>query len=200
MKQARDNATMIISISVACMMLVYAFHASKNMTRTQEVTSSAIAVELAPPPHVTSLGWYPVVRVLDGDTIIIEKDGRDVHVRLIGLDTPETVDPRTPIQCFGKEASDEARRVLDGVSVRIETDSSQDTYDQYGRLLAYVYAPSSTHPDGFLFNQFMIAEGYGHEYTYRTPYLYQTLFKAAEQAAHAAGKGLWAASACVDTP
>ncbi len=134
---------------------------------------------------------YPVVRVVDGDTIIIAKDGTNVTVRLIGLDTPEIVDPRKQVQCFGKEASDEAKKILAGQSVQIETDPSQDTYDKYGRLLAYIFLP-----DGTNFNEHMIAEGFGYEYTYHLPYRYQSAFKAAEVRARTNMLGLWATTTC----
>ncbi len=135
---------------------------------------------------------YSVVRVIDGDTVIIEKDGVNETVRLIGLDTPETVDPRTPVQCFGQAASEEAKRMLAGTRVRIETDPSQDVRDKYDRLLAYVYV------DEILFNQYMIAYGFGHEYTYNIPYTYQAEFKSAEAAARADKRGLWADDACAE--
>ncbi len=138
---------------------------------------------------------HTVVRVVDGDTIVVDVRGVPTKVRLIGLDTPEAVDPRKSVQCFGEEASREAHRMLDGEKVRLEHDPSQDTYDKYGRTLAYVFLQ-----DGTLFNKYMIAEGFGHEYTYRIPYKYQAEFKAAQREARAAGKGLWAPGACVSSP
>lgn len=147
---------------------------------------------VAPPDApTTTAGLYPVIKVVDGDTIEIEKDGKATKVRLIGIDTPEVVDPRKPVQCFGREASDEAHRLLDGKSVRLEIDPSQDTYDKYGRLLAYVLLP-----DGMFFNEYMVTQGYAHEYTYSVPYKYQTKFKAAEKAARITRKGLWAPETC----
>src|SRR4051812_17156337 len=68
---------------------------------------------------------YPVVRVIDGDTIIIKKDGKDTRVRLIGVDTPETVDPRKPVQAFGKEASDFTKKLLDSESVYLVYDQTK---------------------------------------------------------------------------
>src|SRR3989338_7169551 len=121
---------------------------------------------------------YPVLKVIDGDTISIMKDGKAVTLRLIGLDTPETVDPRKPVQCFGKSASDKAKELLAGTTVRLEYDASQGTVDKYGRTLAYVFLS-----DGTLFNEYMIAAGYGHEYTYNLPYKYQKEFKEAERRA-----------------
>jgi len=122
------------------------------------------------------------VRVVDGDTL--ELDGGE-RVRLIGVDTPETVDPRRPVQYFGKEASAFARRLAQGRSVRLEYD--QETSDRYGRTLAYVYLP-----DGTFLNAEIIRQGYGHAYT-RFPFRYQAEFLALEREARAQGRGLWAA-------
>lgn len=133
-----------------------------------------------------------VVRVVDGDTVDVQLAGRTERLRLIGMDTPETVDPRQPVQCFGREASARAKALLpEGTQVRIAGDPTQDTRDQYGRLLVYLWLP-----DGRLFNEVMIAEGYAHEYTYRVPYQRQVAFKQAEREAREAGRGLWAPSAC----
>jgi micrococcal nuclease len=152
---------------------------------------------------------YPVVHVVDGDTIDIEaaatdgrssdpslgegfrKDGAKVRVRLIGINAPESVDPRRPVQCFGKEASAEMSRIVGGQSVRLETDPSQDTYDRYGRLLAYAFLP-----DGTDVNLHMIEAGFAYEYTYHLSYRYQKEFKAAQAAAEKRGSGLWAAGVC----
>lgn len=136
-------------------------------------------------------GSYRVVKVADGDTITIDKDGAHQSVRLIGVNTPETVDPRTPVQCFGEEAADAMRALVSDRTVRIETDESQGMYDSYGRLLAYVFTK-----DGTLVNQYLIAEGFGHEYTFRLPYARQADFRAAEADARLAQKGLWAPGIC----
>jgi micrococcal nuclease len=134
---------------------------------------------------------YRVLKVVDGDTVTVDINGAPTTLRLIGLDTPETVDPRTPVQCFGKEASDKARALLTGTSVRLEYDESQGTLDKYNRTLAYLYMENGT-----LFNKYMIAEGFGHEYTYSMPYKYRSDFKAAEENARGQKKGLWADDAC----
>jgi len=158
--------------------------------------ASAPAAQINSSTGISSTQWYPVKKVVDGDTIDVSIGASTTRVRLIGLDTPEVVDPRKPVQCFGKEASDEAKKILTGQSVRLEADPTQSLYDKYGRLLAYVYAPSNANPDGVLFNEFMISEGYGHEYTYDVPYKYQKEFKAAEASARETNKGLWAPGAC----
>ncbi len=134
-----------------------------------------------------------LTRVIDGDTIDIEMSPSTTpeRVRLIGINTPETVDPRKPVECFGKEASRKMKEIAEGKSVRIEGDSSQDAYDKYHRRLAYVFLL-----DGTFINKQMIEEGYAYEYTYRVPYQYQKEFKAAEHSAREAGRGLWASGAC----
>lgn len=134
---------------------------------------------------------YPVLRVVDGDTIDIAVNGVKTRLRLIGINTPETVDPRRKVECFGKEASARAKLLLTGSNVSIELDPTQDKYDKYGRLLAYVYLP-----DGTSFNKKMIEEGYAYEYTYKLPYKYQREFKQAQYEASHEGRGLWAAGVC----
>lgn len=121
------------------------------------------------------------VRVIDGDTIELEGGER---VRLIGVDTPESVDPRRPVEYFGKEAASFTRRQVQSKTVRLEFD--QETVDRYGRTLAYVYLE-----DGSLLNAEIIRQGYGHAYT-RFPFRYQSEFLAYEREARAEGRGLWA--------
>jgi len=134
---------------------------------------------------------YPVVSVTDGDTLKINVEGKTETVRLIGVDTPETVHPSKPVQCFGREASAKTKSLLSGKSVYIETDSTQGTYDKYQRRLAYIFLE-----DGTNVAQLLIEEGYAHEYTYDGPYRYQEAFKAAEAAAKTNKRGLWADDAC----
>lgn len=154
---------------------------------------SIMAPSIAPVSATTtqSVAYYPVARVVDGDTIVVDMRGVREKVRLIGINTPETVDPRRPVECFGKQASDAARHLLAGQKVRLETDPSQSKRDKYGRLLAYIFLP-----DGINMNQRMIAEGYAYEYTYDVPYKYQKEFKQAQRDAEMQHKGLWADGAC----
>jgi len=135
-------------------------------------------------------GSYPVVSVVDGDTVKVRMGGRVESVRLIGIDAPETNAPGRAGQCFGPESSAKARELLAGKVVRLEFDESQSRRDRYERLLAYVWV------DDVLVNERMIRQGYAREFTYNTPYRYQAAFQAAEQDARAAGRGLWAADTC----
>lgn len=157
-------------------------------------STTDIAMPSRTPAPVTTTSTtvlHRVIRVVDGDTLVVDMQGVPEKVRLIGINTPETVDPRKPVECFGKEASDAAKRLLAGQVVRIETDSSQGERDKYGRLLAYVFLPNDVN-----INRYMIAEGYAYEYTYHVPYQYQKEFKQAQRDAEAHHKGLWAAGVC----
>lgn len=131
---------------------------------------------------------FDVLQVVDGDTIKISELGT---LRLIGLDTPETKDPRKPVQCFGEEASKNATNLLAGKKVYLEFDTTQGRIDKYGRTLAYVYRE-----DGYFYNLKAIADGYANEYTYNLPYKYQTEFKAASKNAQANKLGLWSPTTC----
>lgn len=135
--------------------------------------------------------YYTVTRVVDGDTIKVSINGSEETLRLIGMDTPETVDPRKEVQCFGVEASNKAKALLTGKKVKIETDASQGTYDKYNRHLAYIFLE-----DGTFYNKYMIEQGYAHEYTYGTPYKYQTEFKNAQKSAQSSKLGFWASNTC----
>jgi micrococcal nuclease len=135
--------------------------------------------------------YYKVTKITDGDTIHISMDGRDETIRLLGINTPETVDPRRAVECYGKEASVRMKEIADGKIVRLEYDDSQSLRDAYDRLLAYVYLE-----DGQMINRKMVAEGYAYEYTYMTPYLYQKDFRNLQRLAQSAKRGLWAESTC----
>lgn len=136
-------------------------------------------------------GWVKVVKAVDGDTIRVS-DGKDeALIRMIGVDTPESVHPTKEVECFGKEASSLTERMLLGNTVRIESDPSQGNRDKYGRLLRYVFLE-----DGTNFNRHLIREGYAYEYTYDDDYKYQIPFKAAQLFAQTEKKGFWADGVC----
>jgi micrococcal nuclease len=118
--------------------------------------------------------------VIDGDTIEIEGGQR---VRLIGIDTPETVDPNRPAGCFGKEASDFTKSQLLSTEVKLEKDVSET--DRFGRLLRYIWLNDS------LFNEVLVKEGFAQSSTYPPDVKYQARLSAAQVEARSAGKGLW---------
>ena len=135
--------------------------------------------------------YYEVSKITDGDTVHVIIEGKDETVRLLGINTPETVDPRRTVECFGKEASERMKEIAQGKIVRLEYDDTQDLRDTYGRLLAYVYLE-----DGQMINRKMIAEGYAYEYTYLTPYKYQREFRESQYVAQSAQRGLWNENTC----
>ena len=129
------------------------------------------------------------VRVIDGDTILLDGDER---VRLIGVDTPELHRPNTPVQYYAREASAFTRRLVEHRKVHLEYD--HDRRDKYGRTLAFVYLS-----DGTFVNLEIVRQGSGFAYT-RFPFRYLDEFRAAERAAREAGAGLWAEPDSVGRP
>lgn len=111
--------------------------------------------------------FFKVASVVDGDTIKVNIRGKVESVRLLAIDTPETVDPRKPVQCFGKEASIRMKNIVGGKFVKLIDDKSQGNRDKYGRLLRYVYLE-----DGTFVNALMVKDGYAFSYKeYPTKYL-----------------------------
>jgi endonuclease YncB( thermonuclease family) len=132
-------------------------------------------------------GLYAVKNFVDGDTIDVDMNGRSETVRFIGVDTPETHKPNTPVQCYGPEASSFTKMLIGSNSVRLQADPLDTNRDRYGRLLRYVYLP-----DGTLVESKLISEGYGFAYT-QFPFQKKDQFVSLEQTAKQAGKGLWSA-------
>ena len=150
-----------------------------------------VNVDLIPAPTISQIhedkSLAKVLRVVDGDTIKVLVNNKEDTLRLIGIDAPETVDPKKTVQCFGKEASNKAKEVIAGKTITLESDPTQGDRDEYGRLLRYVFLE-----DGTNFNELMISEGYAHEYTFKgNPYKYQSEFIQAEKKAREENKGLW---------
>lgn len=132
-----------------------------------------------------------VVKVIDGDTITVSINGTTDTIRIIGLNTPETVDPRKGVECFGREASAFAKQTLSGKTVYLEPDASQSERDKYGRLLRFVFLEDNSD-----YGKVAIQEGFGYEYTYDLPYRYQTEYKQAQQQAQTYKRGLWEDNIC----
>lgn len=129
-----------------------------------------------------------VVKVVDGDTIEVEYLGENRKLRYIGVDTPETVDPRRPLQCFGKEASNENRYLVEGKTVSLEKDVS-DT-DKFGRLLRYVYIKLDDGTTLFI-NDYLVREGFAQVNSFPPDIKYQERFIAAQKEARENNRGLW---------
>jgi len=126
-----------------------------------------------------------VVRVVDGDTIVARVGGRDEYVRYIGVDTPETVKPNTPVQCFGPDASDENHRLVEGRTVRLTFD--REVHDDYGRLLAYVHLGKR------FVNAELVRDGYARTLAIAPNTSHAGEFQRLAAKAARAGRGLWGA-------
>lgn len=142
----------------------------------------------------TQPGMYTVARYSDGDTIVVDMDGRQESIRFIGVDTPETHKPNTPVQCYGPAAAAHTKNLIvaAGGKVRLAGDSLGTNRDRYNRLLRYVYLP-----DGRLVNEINIREGYAFYYPF-FPFTKKEQFAAAQLEAQTNSKGLWAN--CSPTP
>ena len=130
-------------------------------------------------------GLYRVVTFTDGDTIAVDMNGVTEKVRLIGVDTPETHDPRKEVQCYGEAAAQFTKNLIGANNVRLEADPTNTNRDRYDRLLRYVYLP-----DGTLVNAEIIKQGYGFAYTY-FPFTKLEEFKDYQKQAESAKLGLW---------
>jgi micrococcal nuclease len=128
-----------------------------------------------------------VVKVVDGDTIHVQLAGGREKVRYIGVDTPETKDPRRPVQCFGRQASDFNARLVGGERVRLVRDI--EARDRYGRLLAYVYRAR----DGLFVNAELARLGYAQPLSIPPDVRFAGRFAALAREAREEGRGLWAA-------
>ena len=145
-----------------------------------------------------------VTRIVDGDTIVVEVSDRapgpgagdagngEHKVRLIGIDTPESVDPRSPVECFGTEASEAAAALLEGAEVRMVKDVSET--DRFGRLVRYVYVGDE------MANARLVVNGYATAFTYPPDVRHSDLFLELEREARDAERGLWSPDTCGGEP
>lgn len=148
---------------------------------------SQLSISPSPSPSLSQISNpYLISRVIDGDTI--ELDNGD-KIRYIGIDTPETLDPRKPVQCLGKNASDKNKELVEGKPVWLVKDISDK--DKYGRLLRYVYLGDPDQESPVFVNLELVKQGFAHSSTYPPDIKYQDLFVTAEKEARDANRGLW---------
>jgi micrococcal nuclease len=159
----------------------------------------------APPTLTSEPGGYEeatISRVVDGDTIEVTitgrvdgpgageaEPGREYDVRLIGIDTPESVDPNSPVECFAREASSAAAALLpEGEQVTLVKDVENS--DRYERLLRYVYVGEE------MANARLVVNGYAYAYTYPPNVRHSELFVSLQREAREAERGLWHPDSC----
>jgi len=132
-------------------------------------------------------GLYSISHFVDGDTIAVDMNGTPETVRFIGIDTPETHKPNTPVQCYGPAAAayTQNRIKAAGGRVRLVADSLSTNRDRYNRLLRYVYLPDDTNLD-----QELVSKGYAFAYV-SFPFTKSDVFSAAQKDAQAKKLGLW---------
>src|SRR3989344_1057557 len=147
-------------------------------------------------PSAYAQDTFKVLKVVDGDTISVDVRGKKEVVRLLGIDTPESVDPRKPVQCFAKEATSKMKSFVDGKSVILVDDSTQGNRDKYNRLLRYVYLPDTVNT---FVNGEMVKQGFAFSYRqYPTKMLNK--FNNFEKYAKENNLGLWGSCPLSVTP
>jgi len=149
-----------------------------------------LSIFTCPEKSMIASEHYRVVRVVDGDTFIAHIDGEDIRIRLIGVDTPESVHPNKDVEYFGIEASDFLKKMLSGERVFFKYDqnySATNHKDRYGRMLAYAYRAS----DSLFVNAEILRQGYGHAYT-NYPFTFLEDFLKLKRDARMQKRGLWA--------
>lgn len=148
-------------------------------------------------PDLAGLKPCAVTRIIDGDTIVVSSAGRQLKVRLIGVNTPDVADPHDRAGRHRKEATRFATNLLKGEKVYLVFDKQTERLDAYGRTLAYIYRA----PDGLFVNAEIVRQGYGRAYT-RHPFKHLKAFGRLERFAKHAKKGIWltAAAAATTTP
>lgn len=169
-KKKLTPATLIIALLIAAW---YAYSPGLSQTALDQASK-------------TQPGLYSIDHFVDGDTLAVSMNGTVEKVRMIGVDTPETHKPNSPVQCYGPAAAAYTKQTLDGKQIRLEADPENTNRDRYGRLLRYVYLP-----DGSLLQYKLLQEGYAFAYV-QFPFSKKADFVAAQQQAQDQKKGLWA--------
>jgi micrococcal nuclease len=182
----RSNRARAIALVVACGLAALALLLASRYVLNTITSSDLVGGGPTPTMGADYSLDTTVVRVVDGDTLVARAEGRAERVRLIGVDTPETVSPSKPVQCYGKQASNHLKKLLPpGTAITLVTDA--DTHDRYGRLLAYVYR----HPDGMFVNLELAQDGYASLLTFPPNVAHEPQFARAVDAAHQRRLGLW---------
>lgn len=171
--RSRRGQRQIISLLITLIIMVAGYYVGQNPEQATQVVANIPA------------GSYRVVDFADGDTISVDMNGKTERIRMIGVDTPETHDPRKPVECFGQAAAEYTKKLIGDGPVRLEADSLSTNRDRYDRLLRYVYTS-----DNKLVEAELIRNGYGFAYV-SFPFSKLDEFRAFEKEAREANRGLW---------
>jgi endonuclease YncB( thermonuclease family) len=171
---------LVLTMTLLCLM-GFARHYYAQFTSAASTSTRRVETSLAS----SNPGLYSINHFIDGDTISVTINGRAESVRLIGVDTPETHKPNTPVQCYGETAAAYTKKLIGWGKVRLGADSLSSNRDRYNRLLRYVYLP-----DGRLLDELLIQEGYGFAYV-QFPFTKSETFSNDQATARAQQKGLW---------
>lgn len=167
----------------------------KNQSLSKENNTQSQATPAASENNIINSDFPEtgkVLRVIDGDTIEVQyNSGETKKIRYIGINTPETVDPRRQVQCFGKEASSENKRLLEGKVVYLEKDISET--DKFGRDLRYVYIKIDGQENYLFINDYLVRQGYAQASTFPPDVKFTDQFMKAEREAKENNRGLWSA-------
>jgi micrococcal nuclease len=173
---------------------------SKHRLTSKKIVAVAVPLIIALIGYAQTQGWvggaktavvqsqpglYSIDHFVDGDTIVVNMDGKKETIRMIGVDTPETHKPNSPVQCYGPAAAAYTKNLIGTSQVRLQADSKSTDRDRYNRLLRYVYLP-----DGRMVEQQLIENGYGFAYL-DFPFDKSGEFARYQDRARAATKGLW---------
>jgi micrococcal nuclease len=172
-------------LAIFGLILTLAGFAAGRQTQPQNTVSPKSEIKISPTSSQSD-GSFLVSRVIDGDTVELENGDK---VRYIGIDTPETMDPRKPVQCFGKNATAANKELVEGKPVWLVKDITNK--DKYGRLLRYVYLGDPDQESSVFVNLELVKQGFAHSSTYPPDIKYQDLFLVAQTEARENQRGLW---------
>jgi len=181
----------LINLIIALIVILFAYiqSPSKPNLNLNSPTATPLPIHI---PTTTAT----VVRAIDGDTIVICKESPCKEetdkqtVRYIGIDTPETKDPKRVVGCFGQEAYKENKKLVEGKEIIMEKDISET--DKYGRLLRYVWINDKDSTDEAVFvNDYLVRQGFAHASTFPPDVKYANKFREAQKEAQQNNRGLW---------
>lgn len=187
-----NNIKLLIISLITILLSGILFYQGLSSTEVSSPKTSSVSVNESTTSGVLGIDNTEVATVLDvvdGDTIQVDINGQKKKLRYIGINTPETVDPRKSVECYGKEASNENKRLVEGKKVYLEKDISET--DKYGRLLRYVYLPLDDGSVLFV-NDYLVRQGFAAASTFPPDIRYSDQFNLAQKQAHDNNRGLWA--------